>query len=275
MANTTKLTVKTARVELEKLVSLYNSSEDVKVLSDTKTKIDEMVKSYNELSVNDAYGRALKAKDTHPILALAKQYKYRTVSVKVNVESVPVGDDEYKIVNTAEVKEGARELDMFAFIEFAAKAKKPVTASPDWKAEVIKSRVAIEDQWKALYACNKNEGTVSINAMKKALQSALDAIVFVPTPKGKNSLVITKEYALRIFGFSNKREGSKELNSFNVNYRICDAKEFNKNFFDNIKDVVKNNVYKIVYCTEEVAEEASSETPAETATAETAPAETK
>lgn len=259
-ATTTKVyTTKTAQGELEQLVSTFNSTEDVKVMAETSAKIAEVCKEYNTASMNETFAKALKATDTHPILALARMFKYKTVSPKTKAETVTVDEDNVKIVNTIELKWGARELDMFAFIDYAVTCKRPVTHSEDWKGEVIKARLEIEKAWKNFFSDEKSKDDkskdnkfISVSAMKRTLQTALDAIVFVPTENNpdKNALVVTNIMAKRAFAFCNKRESSKELDSFNVTYKICDTREFNKNFFDMVKDMVHEKCYTITYVTE-------------------------
>lgn len=200
--NTEKRTLGIILDELNKKVDAYNKldildPQRVELTDEAKKLVDE----YNEVSLLTVWSTCMKA--DLPVKALVETFSYNTVSIK-DAPHKEVVNGVKRTLYTRSVTEKPRMLDITKFIEWAAESNKLIANSKDWKSKMLAAKVAIKTEWKKCLAAKGDSHSYSIRKMKAALQEMFDALLFIPTEKGRNALVANSTIANFAFAFANK-----------------------------------------------------------------------
>lgn len=260
-----KMTMDQILEALEENVSDYNISTNAEERVDLAVEQKALVEKYNELSLLKTYAECMA--EDKPIIALAKAYYYPVISVKDAVHS-EVNSEGKKITSvTRSIKEGDKKLNLFKFIEWAEECNKNVTESKRWRTDLAKVRLGIEDQWKAFFATKKDSKSISIGKTKKALQEAIDALVYVKAEKGDfNAVIATNDTAKWLIAFANTRKDKKEDGIVNITGTILSKQQWATLMMDILHMTVEGKQYVITlgHEDEDNATEAEPEAEAET-----------
>lgn len=252
--------------ELNNSVDKYNLAVDAAERNQLACAHKNLVQEYNELSLLSAYAEFMKAEV--PLVALAKAYYYETVSVKDKVHNEVV-DGVAKSSVTRSVVDGEKKLDVAKFIEWTEERNKSVAAAKDWKAKIGAARSSIESEWKRFFASNADKKDISIGKVKKATQSAFDALVFIPceNDKDKNAIIANGDVAKALIAFANSRKDAKIDGKITIKGEILPRNTWNVLLLDALHNVVEGKKYEISYGLEE--EDAKAAAKAAKAKAET------
>ena len=236
--------------ELNKSVDQYNISTDTIERAQLAAKHKELAQEYNELSLLNAYATFMA--DENPIVALAKQFYYATVSVKDTAHNEVV-DGVKKSTVTRSVNEGTKKLDVAKFIEWTNERNKCVAADKAWKTAVRTARISIENEWKKFFASKADEKKISIGAVKNATQQAFDALVFIPCEnnKDKNAIIANGDVAKMLIAYANKLQDSFVDGKVDITGTILSPQTWNALLLIALHLVVENKTYKTTYGTEE------------------------
>lgn len=202
MAKNENRTLDVILSELEAKVKEYNDLPETdpkraELTVETKNLVDE----YNELSWLTVFSTCLQAE--LPIKAAVETFTYNTVSTADKPHKEVVNGVK-RDVYTRSLKEGPKMIDIVKFIEWAAERNIQVAASKDWKIEMLRSKQAIKAEWKKFFASKGDTTSISNRKMKEALQKMFDALIFIPTPTGKNAVIADKDVVNLVFAFANK-----------------------------------------------------------------------
>ena len=259
-----KMTMDQILESLEENVSDYNISTNAEEKVDLAVEQKAFVEKYNELSLLKTYAECMA--EDKPIIALAKAYYYPVISVKDAVHS-EVNSEGKKITSvTRSIKEGDKKLNLFKFIEWAEECNKNVTESKRWRTDLAKVRLGIEDQWKAFFATKKDSKSISIGKTKKALQEAIDALVYVKAETGDfNAVIATNDTAKWLIAFANTRKDKKEDGIVTITGTILSKQQWATLMMDILHMTVEGKQYVITlgHEDEDNATEAEPEAEAE------------
>lgn len=212
MAKNEKRTLNVILDDLNNAVNSYNDLDiaDAARLDLTK-QAKELTKEYNELSMLTAYSTCMQ--DKLPIKAFVEAFNYKTVSTKDTPHyEVDAETGSKSLVFTRSVTEGTSGLNLVKFLEWAAEKNVQVAASKDWRIKMAEAKDAIKDAWKKFQASRGDTHKVSIKALKKSMQGMFDALIFIPTEKGENSVFATGNIAKTAFQFANQANTKAEKN---------------------------------------------------------------
>lgn len=211
MAKNEKRTLNVILDELNKVVDEYNKLDLADVArADLTKKAKELVNEYNELSMLTVYSTCLEAK--LPVKAFVEAFNYATVSTKDASHKEADEEGCMHLVFTRSVNEGIKALHLVKFLEWAAEKNKQVAASKDWRVKMGEAKDAIKTEWKKFQAAGKDSHSVSIKKLKAAIQGMFDALIFIPTEKGENSVIATGDIAKTAFQFANQANTNAEKN---------------------------------------------------------------
>lgn len=202
MKNNEPKTMEAVLTELNAKVDAYNLSNDTSERIKLTAEAKELVNQYNELSLLTTYAKCLDAK--MPIKAFVETYAYSTVSTKDTPHKEPQADGSMLNVITRSVVSKERMLNLVKFLEWAAEANKQIAYAKDWRTKMGDANRAIKTEWKKYLASEGDAHSISTGKMKKALQGMFDALIFIPTEKGENSVIATGKIAKHAFTFANK-----------------------------------------------------------------------
>lgn len=252
-ANTTKATATTkvtttaqALAALQAAVVAYNAAKTVAEAVEISGSFKELVNDYNKASKLDVY--AIAAADEHPIWKLADIYKYKTVSVKTNLDTEKKSGKTV-LKYTAEVKDTCAILNLKDFIAWGKEVDRKLTAAEDWETDYDAAKDAIRKAWKSKFNHAEDDTTtVSKTQCRKMLGAALDKLVFIPNDKGENKAFFPGKLITIIMEFSTKVEYSKKkLADKKTIFHTCDDETFDKVFFDAIKNIVHEDEFEIKF----------------------------
>lgn len=213
MAKNEKRTLNVILDELNNAVEVYNGLELADVArADWTKKAKELVTEYNELSMLTVYCNCLDAK--LPVKAFVEAFNYPVVSIK-DSSHPEVGEDGCKhlVFSRAVNDEGTKALHLVKFLEWAAEKNKQIAASKDWRVKIGAAKDTIKAEWKKFHGANKDSHSVSIKKLKAAMQDMFDALIFIPTEKGENSVIATGDIAKLAWQFANKTNTNSEKNT--------------------------------------------------------------
>lgn len=201
--------------EINEKVEEYNN------LPETDTKRAELtvttknlVTEYNELSLLTVYAKCMKAE--LPLKAFVETYSYNTVNTADKPHKETQEDGSKKDVYTRSVTEKERMMDLAKFIDWAAEANHQVANSKDWRKKVLAAKQVIKTEWKKYLASKGESHSVSTRKMKAALQDMFNALIFIPTAKGDNSVVATGSIAKIAFAGANKLNPAVDVDASDV-----------------------------------------------------------
>ena len=247
--------------ELNESVAQYNDSDDAIERIQLGAEQQKIVKAYNELSLLTAYAACMKAEI--PMIALAKQYYYETISVRDNVHTELVNGIK-STVSVRAINRKDTKFDIAKFIEWTEEANNCIAPVHDWRTKVEGSRAVIENEWKKFFAANKDTHAISITKVKKALQAMFDALVFVETATGKNAVIANGDVAKWVIAFANTRKDSKVDGSVKLTGTVLSRSTWRALQLDVLHMAVENKSYNILFG-DEVEEEPNAEQADDTA----------
>ena len=252
--------------ELNNSVDTYNltPTSEVVARAELADNHKKLVDEYNKVSLLNAYADCMSA--DIPVVALAKMYYYDTVSTKdtVHNEVDPVTRAKKSNI-TRSVVEGCKKLDVAKFIEWTEECNKCVAASKEWKSKVFAVRNSIENEWKRFFASKADKKDISISKVKKAMQEAFDALVFIPCEgnANKNAVIATGDVAKFVIAFANSRKDSKVEGVVKITGEILPRKSWCTLLLDVLHMTVEKKSYELVYGTEVEDVNTEAEAPAE------------
>ena len=259
MENIKSRTLAVIRTELNTSVDKFNDSRDPAERNKLKTEQKALVQEYDKLSLHTCYAECFK--EATPVAALAKTFTYESLNVQYKTVDETI-DCALQSVEKGSIKDTAKRLDLVKFIEWTEDRNKCVAPNKNWRAELRKSRETINAEWKK-FMDSEDGYKMSKTAVKKALQSAVDAIAFVPceNDKDKNAIIVNgKKHG----GYVIAKAPQGKVNSKDKKHEF--GLEFlnNKNWFDTLMEVlhmiVENKDYTVIYG--EPEEEAKAEAEA-------------
>ena len=252
--------------ELNNSVDKYNLTPTSEVVerAELADRHKKLVDEYNEASLLNAYADCMNA--NVPVVALAKMYYYKTIAVKdaVHNEIDPVTRVKKSSI-TRSVNEGCRKLDIAKFIKWTEECNKCVAASKDWRTKIFAVRNSIETEWKRFFASKADKKDISIGKVKRAMQEAFDALVFIPCENStdKNAVIATGDVAKFVIAFANSRKDSKVDGVIKITGEILPLKMWTTLLLDVLHMAVEKKSYDLVYGTEvEDAKNAKTQTEA-------------
>lgn len=258
MENMKIRTLAIIRNELNASVDKFNESKDPAERNKLKTEHTALKTEFDKLSLHTAYSTFFQ--DATPVVAMAKAFYYESVNVQYKAVEDTV-NGVLQSVEMGSIKDVEKRLDMVKFIVWTEERNKCVAHDKNWRAVLNKSRDAINAEWKKFM---ESEDGYKMNktAVKKALQSAFDALAFIPceNDKDKNAIIATGKVADYVIakapqGKVNSKDKKPE---FTLNFLN------NKNWIEILADVlhmtVENKDYTVIYG--EPEEEAKAEAEA-------------
>lgn len=258
MENTKIRTLTIIRNELNASVDKFNESKDPAERNKLKTEHTALKTEFDKLSLHTAYSTFFQ--DATPVVAMAKAFYYESVNVQYKPVTETI-DGVLQSVEMGSIKNTEKRLNLVQFIEWTEDRNKCVAHDKDWKTVLGKSRDAINAEWRKFM---ESEDGYKMNktAVKKALQSAFDALAFIPceNDKDKNAVIATGKVADYVIakapqGKVNSKDKKPE---FTLNFLN------NKNWIEILADVlhmtVENKDYTVIYG--EPEEEAKAEAEA-------------
>ena len=258
MENMKIRTLAVIRNELNESVDKFNESKEPAERVKLKTAQTALKQEYDKLSLYTCYANFFN--DVNPIAAMAKAFYYETVTVQYKAVDETI-NGVLQSVEKGSIKDTEKRIDLVKFIEWTEDRNKCVAHDKNWRVALNRSRDAINAEWKKFME-SEDGYKMSKTAVKKALQTALDALTFVPCDnnKDKNVLMVTGKAAGYIIakapqGKVNSKDKKPE---FGLNFLN------NKNWTDILVEVihmiVENKDYTIIYG--EPEEEAKAEAEA-------------
>ena len=191
-----KMTMDEIRTSLDEQVNAWNASTDPSEKISLKVEIKDGVQAYNELSMLTVYADCIKAE--MPVIEFIKTYYYPVIRLKEAVVSEK--NDEGRLVayiklsiqeiNDTKGEPLYKNLDLVKFLEWANDRNTPAAYAKDWKSKLLKARNVINTECEN--NINSKDGyKIKKGKIKDAVQSAFDAIVFIPceNAKDKNAII--------------------------------------------------------------------------------------
>ena len=257
-----KMTMAQLKDLLEESVSDYNDATDAVERVKMEAEQAEIVKAYNELALLTEYAFILKAEI--PMVALGKQYYYETLNVRNNVHSTMIDGIKttecIRVITTKDTK-----FNIIKFVEWCEEGNHKITPDDKWRSAVEDARVVIEEEWRKFFAAKGDTKAISIGKCKKALQSAIDALVFVKTKTDKNAIVANGDVAKWVIANAVERKDSKVDGAVKITGTVLARNKWNVLLLDILHLIVEKKSYNILYG-DEVEEELEETTEAETET---------
>lgn len=264
------MTMPEAKVALDELVKKYNDTTDVS--ERTKLEIDgkELATKYNALSLLTAYAGIMAAEN--PVVAIAKAYTYPTVNFKLAVVDQLV-DGKAKKVKAASVEDSSKVHNLYDFLDWTAKHGKKVTASGDWKSKAEAAREVINKEWKK-YMDSKDGYKMSKTAVKKAVQSMFDTLVFIPCENNDklNAVIANGDIANYLIALAAQGKTTRKDGKVDFKVEFMSNNNWKAKAFDILHMAVESKTFEVVYGD---PEEAINAAAVETKPAAETEAETK
>lgn len=257
------MTMPEVKAALDELVNNYNKTTDISERVKLEVEAKELAAQYNAISLLTDYAKFMAA--DKPVVAIAKAYKYPTISFKLNVADAMI-EGKVKKVKVASVEDSTKTHNLYDFLEWAAKHNKKITAGTDWKSKAEEARSAINGEWKKFMESDDGY-KMSKSAVKSAVQSMFDALVLIPGKSGKNSVIANGDIANYLIALAAQNKIAIEDGKVQFNVQFMSANNWKSKAFDVLHMAVEGKSFNTVYGDpEEVA--VSEEAPAAEAEAE-------
>lgn len=248
--------------EIKENISAFNATVEPSVKVDLEVSLKALEREYNELSLLNSWGEFVKAEN--PMVAFAQAYTYPIIGHK-DVDHRETIDGVKKVTRTRKIEyDKTRILNVAEFVEWNEERNIQVTNGTGWRKSVNEARDAVIAQWKAFMNAKGDTRLVSIGKMKRALQSMVDALVFVAGEKGGNAYVVKGNIAKAVFALSNTRKDGLigavmpksvwQKLQMDVLHAVVADKEFTINYGEEDEESIE-----IVPATEAVADAATEE----------------
>lgn len=200
----TRQSVEAARKALEINITSFNLSTDPAERNQLTVALKQLEADYEAAALLHVYTTYMEA--DAPMVAFAKAYDYKTLGHKDKPRK-SVKDGKVVVDTIRELAEKDKLHDVNDFIEWA-KPVKSVTAADDYLDKMIAARDAIVNQWKSLHKSGDTvaESKISWRKMQDALQSMIDALVFIKGAKGGNAVIVKRNAVKAAFTFCTTRK---------------------------------------------------------------------
>ena len=238
-ARTMNVVLEDIKLNIDKLNAA--KSEDK---PDIEVKIVELEKEYNELSLLNSWGTFVAAEN--PMVAFAKAYNYPVIGHKTVPHRETVNGAKVVTYTTVLDTTKTRLLNVTEFVEWNEERNVQIVHDTNWRGALNDARDAVIAQWKAFFAAKGDTRKVSITKMKKALQTMVDALVFVPGENGNNAVIVKSDIAKAVFAFSNSRRDGLQGNvlpggtwkklQMDVLHAVVEGKEFTITYGDPVEE---------------------------------------
>lgn len=237
------MTMPEVKAALEAAVKKYNETADVAERTRLEVEAKELATQYNALSLLTAYA-AIMGEDK-PVVAIAKAYNYPTISFKLNVADALV-DGKAKKVKVASIDDSTKTHNLYDFLDWTAKHGKNVTASGDWKTKAEAARSIINNEWKKFMESDDGY-KMSKTAVKTAVQDMFDALVFIPGPSGKNSVIAKNDAANYLIALAAQAKTAILDGKVNFKVDFMSANNWKSKAFDVLHMAVEGKTFNITY----------------------------
>ena len=233
------------REMLDNAVNTHNATENYKERLEMRSEHKDIADAYNELSLLTVYAKCMKAEK--PLIEFTKTFFYTTVSVKY----VPQNQEKDGVVKSTEVgsvvEKTETRLKLYKFIDWAQAANKSVTADKSWKSICASSRDAINKEWKKFM--DSTDGTkMSKTAVKKAVQKAFDALVFIESEKGLNAIIAKNDNSANyIIPVAAKLKVNSKDNKPKHTINFLNEKDWEDRLFDMFHMAVEGKTFEVIY----------------------------
>ena len=254
MAKNEKRTMNVILDDLNNTVKAHNELDLGNVTRTTLLKnANDLVKEYNELSMLTLYAECADA--ALPVKAFVEAGVYKTKKLKRNEEKVPDKDGVLHLVISYTVEDSTGDLDLTKFLEWAAAMGKKDTNTTDWRIKMAAVKDAIKKSYRQTLNSNAESNTISVKALKTLIQDMFDALIFIPTEKGENSVVATNSIA-KIFREFATQTNTKLADSENIG-SILTGKVWNTLVMKNLKSAVTGKKLIVTFDVDEAVTEAT------------------
>lgn len=269
MAKNEKRTLDVILAEMNTVVNNYNELDMADVSRVTlKKQASDLAKEYNELSMLTVYATCLE--DKLPVKAFVEAGTYKTKRVKESAIKEPDKDGSLHLKLVCAVEDGKpANLDLMKFLEWAAAKNKQAAHSADWRIKIAEAKDVIRDSYRKSFASNGDTHKLSIKKLKSVLQDMFDALIFIPTEKGENSVRATGDIAKNFREFATKTN-TKLVESDKLG-EVLPGDVWNALVMKNLKAAVEGKKLIVDFDCAEAAKTESDEEPTE----ETTESETK
>lgn len=242
--NTMKsMTMPEAKAALEAAVENYNNTTDVAERTKLEIEAKELATQYNAISLLTDYAKFMA--DDKPVVAIAKAYKYPTISFRLNVADQLV-DGKAKKVKVASIEDGTKTHNLYDFLDWAAKHNKKITASGDWKSKAEEARGIINGEWKKFMESDDGY-KMSKSAVKTAVQSMFDALVFIAGESGKNSVIANGAIANYLIALAAQNKIAVEDGKIQFSVHFMSANNWKSKAFDVLHMAVEGKSFNVIY----------------------------
>lgn len=257
MNNTEKRTMEVVLSEIKANITNFNLSADPVEKNKLELALKTLETEYNELSLLNTWTGFIA--EENPMVAFAKAYDYPIVGHK-DVDHRETKDGVKTVVRTRVLDETkTRILNVQEFIEWTEERNASVAHDKNWRKAVNDARDSVIDQWKGFMAAKGDTRAVSIGKMKKALQTMVDALVFIEGAKGSNAIIVKSDVAKAVFALCNQRKDG-------LKGSIMPASVWKKMQVDVLHAAVAGKEFTINYGDEEDTEPVVEEKTEETTT---------
>ena len=200
----TKQTVIEAQHKIEENITAFNLSTDPAERNELTVQLKQLEADYADAVRLHVYSTYMEAEV--PMVAFAKAYDYKLLGHKDKPRK-SVKDGKVVVDVVRELSEKDKLHDVDDFINWA-KVEKSVTAADDYMEKMTAAREAIMNQWKSLHKSGETvaESRVSWRKMQDALQSMVDALIFIKGEKGGNAVIVKRDAVKAAFTFCTTRK---------------------------------------------------------------------
>lgn len=256
--NTAARTMEVVLKEIKENISSFNLTSDPVMKNQLELALKTLENEYNELSLLNTW--TIFIAQENPMVAFAKAYDYEIIGHK-DVDHRETKDGVKSIVRTRVLDESKRRiLNVQEFVEWTEERNASVAHDTKaWRKAINDARESVIEQWKGFMAAKGDTRAVSIGKMKKALQSMVDALVYVEGTKGGNAIIVKGDVAKAVFALCTQRKDG-------LKGSVMSASVWKKLQVDVLHAAVAGKDFTINYGDEDPE---MAEAPAEEAAAET------
>lgn len=238
-ARTMSVVLEEIKLSIDKLnAAKFDEKPDIEVA------LTNLEKEYNELSMLNSWGEFVAAEN--PMVAFAKAYSYPVIGHKTVPHRETVNGAKVVTYTCVMDTTKTRLLNVAEFVEWNEERGVQVVHDTNWRGALADARESVIAQWKAFFAAKGDTRKVSIGKMKKALQTMVDALVFIPGESGNNAVIVKSDIAKAVFAFSNSRKdglqgtvmagGTWKKLQMDVLHAVVEGKEFTITYGDPVEE---------------------------------------
>lgn len=202
--NTEKRTMEVVLAEIKLNITDFNLATDPVAKAKLELALKSLETEYNELSLLNTWAGFMV--EEIPMVAFAKAYEYPIIGHK-DVDHPETKDGVKTVVRTRVLDEAkTRILNVSDFIKWTEERNASVAHDKNWRKAIADAREVVIDQWKGFMTSKGDTRVVSVGKMTKALQTMVDALVFIEGEKGGNAVKVQRSVAKAVFALSTQRK---------------------------------------------------------------------